>query len=118
MYLKCTFLLNLAAAATARDDPTRARRVAALVGGFAADAAAMPLHWIYDTDAIATILTAANRTASPEFLVPSHAPYYDYPPGEFSPFGEQMLVYARELAASSSVEPQAIADAYEVMWYS
>ena len=27
-------------------DPTRPRRVAALMAGFVADAAAMPLHWV------------------------------------------------------------------------
>ena len=33
------------------------RRVAAFVGGLVADAAAMPLHWIYDTNEIASIDT-------------------------------------------------------------
>ena len=40
----------------AETDATRARRIGALMGAFVADAAAMPLHWIYDTDLIATIL--------------------------------------------------------------
>ena len=40
----------------------RDRRIAALMGGFVADAAAMPLHWIYDTDLIASILDSANAT--------------------------------------------------------
>ena len=50
-----------AAAADRDTDPTRARRVAALVGGLVADAAAMPLHWIYDTAAIAQILAKDGR---------------------------------------------------------
>ena len=50
-----------AAAADTVLDPTRARRVAALVGGLVADAAAMPLHWIYDTAAIAQILAKDGR---------------------------------------------------------
>ena len=33
-----------------------------------------------------------GREANPEFLSPSHAPFYDYPVGEFTPFGEQTLV--------------------------
>ena len=37
----------------ARAAATRARRVDAIVAAFVADAAAMPLHWIYDTDVLA-----------------------------------------------------------------
>ena len=54
-------------------DPTIARRINALVAAFVADAAAMPLHWIYDTDAIAHILAASN-TSDPAFFPVSHAP--------------------------------------------
>lgn len=68
-------------------DPTRPRRIAALVAGFVADAAAMPLHWIYDTAEIASITARLNRTASPEFVTPSFAPFYSYPVGDFTPFG-------------------------------
>lgn len=82
------------------------------MSAFVADAAAMPLHWIYDTDEIASILARANATATPEFLPTSHAPFYDYPPGSFTPFGEQMAVYAHSLAQEQRVDPQAIADAY------
>ena len=91
---------------------TRARRVAAFVAAFVADAAAMPLHWIYDTDAIASILADAGREDRPEFLPTSHAPFYDYPVGRGTPFGEQMIVYARSLAAKQKVDAHAIADAY------
>ncbi|KAH8083974.1 ADP-ribosylglycohydrolase [Aureococcus anophagefferens] len=85
--------LDVAAARedAARSDATRARRVDAIVAAFVADAAAMPLHWIYDTDDLAAILAREHRAATPEFLPESHAPYYAYPPGEQTPFGEQML---------------------------
>jgi hypothetical protein len=50
-----------------RADPrTHARRVAAMVGGVVADAAAGPLFWIYDVNEIDRILKAAVR-------VPLHA---------------------------------------------
>lgn len=42
-------------------DPTHARRVAAMVGGVVADAAAGPLFWIYDVNEIEQILKAAVR---------------------------------------------------------
>ena len=54
-------------------DPTITRRIDALVAAFVADAAAMPLHWIYDTNAIADILAAGN-TSDPAFFPVSHAP--------------------------------------------
>lgn len=45
-------------------DPTHDRRVAAFVGGLVADAAAMPLHWIYDMAEIQSILVAAVSRSS------------------------------------------------------
>lgn len=44
---------------------------------------------IYDTNAIAEILARAGRTDAPEFLPQSHAPFYKYPTGSQTPFGEQ-----------------------------
>ena len=44
-----------------------------------------------------------------------HAPipqFYTYPPGEFTPFGEQMMLFAESLSAQQRVDPQAIADHY------
>ena len=91
----------------------RVRRIDAIVAAFVADAAAMPLHWIYDTDDLAAILAREHRAETPEFLPESHAPYYAYPPGEQTPFGEQMLVYLRALADSGGAfDAAATADAY------
>ena len=60
MGVRLPTLLVLAVATPAfGEDPTHDRRVAAFVGGMVADAAAMPLHWIYDTSEIASILKAA-----------------------------------------------------------
>ena len=92
----------------ADDNITRARRVAALMGAFVADAAAMPLHWIYDTDEIVSILANSNRTAQPEFFPTNkYCVFYDYPVGQFTPFGEQMAVYTHSLAVEGKVDPQA-----------
>jgi len=103
-------------AAVGAPDPTHNRRVAAFVGGLVADAAAMPLHWIYDTAEIASILKAAGREGTPEFLSPSHAPFYNYPVGTVTPFGDQTVVYAEALATAGSVDPVAIAAAYEAYY--
>ena len=52
MGLPCLLVVACAGLAgaldAARADETRARRVDAIVAAFVADAAAMPLHWIYD----------------------------------------------------------------------
>lgn len=55
---------------------------------------------------------AQGREATPEFLTPSHAPFYDYPVGEGTPFAEQTLIYATSMARAGRVDPVAIADAY------
>ena len=97
---------------------------------------------IYDTDAISSILKESNATSSPEFLPQSHCAFYDYPSGQFTPFGEQMFVYAASLARgeraavcaqsksasfhahlkshppAQTVDPQAIADAYTAYYSS
>lgn len=93
-------------------DPTEPRRVAAFVAGLVADAAAMPLHWIYDTSEIAAILAAAGREDTPEFFPVSHAPFYDYPVGELTPFGEQTMVFGGAIIKHGGVDGQAIADGY------
>lgn len=43
----------------------------------------MPLHWIYDVDQIKRM--AAN---TPEFYDPPSCPYYTYPLGSFSLYGQ------------------------------
>ena len=83
------------------------------MGAFVADAAAMPFHWIYDTDLIASVLEEYNLTETPEFFPTNkYCLYYDYAVGEFTPFGEQMAVYAHSLATQQKVDPQNIADSY------
>ena len=111
--MTCVMLLHFAAVlGSVDDDATRARRVAAFLGGFVADAAAMPLHWIYDTSLIAAILLNTSRSADPEFLPHSYVQYYDYAPGLWTPFGEQMEVYASSLARVQRVDPLDIASSY------
>eukprot|EP00729_Bicosta_minor_P016179 gene16179-29351_t len=86
------------------DLTTYKRRVAAYVGGLVADAAAMPLHWIYDVNSIASILEQAGRTDTP---------------GAGTPFAEQTSIYAHAIAdqlkggsGDWSLDVQHIADKY------
>lgn len=90
------------------------RARAAVVGAFVADAAAMPLHWIYSQ---AQITRTVGRDNTPEFYSTPQCQWYSYRTGELSPFGQQGLVYLRTLATSthvtlSFVDPVEIAGAY------
>lgn len=54
-------------------DGSRAKN--AVIGSFAADAAAMPLHWIYDHSKINAIL--GEHITAPEFFGKPSCPFYD-----------------------------------------
>ena len=51
---------------------------AILLGAAVADAAARPLHWIYDTEKIQKLICG---TANPEFWPKSESPFYNLPTG-------------------------------------
>merc|ERR550534_2368408 len=70
-----------------------------MLGAMVADAAAMPLHWIYDPDAIASLLKAAKREDRPEFFHTPSSPFYKATVGTQSPYGNQTLVLMRALAS-------------------
>lgn len=102
-------LLLAVVAATDHD-----RRIGAVTGGFLADAAVMPLHWIYDTSEIAT---KVDRFADgdPAFFSPPISPFYTYAEGENTPYGQQTRVYLSTLASSPirpRVDPVALQNAY------
>eukprot|EP00051_Salpingoeca_urceolata_P027912 m.483934 g.483934 ORF g.483934 m.483934 type:complete len:606 (-) comp23122_c0_seq1:39-1856(-) len=79
-----------------------ARAQAAILGSFVCDAAAMPLHWIYSVEKIQELV---NKRASrdPAFYTPVSSPYYTYPEGAQTPFGEQMFTILRSLASTAGV---------------
>ncbi len=61
---------------------------AALVAAFAADALALPAHWIYDTGKLAKEFGRLNQ-----FLKPAEGSYhFGKDKGEFTHYGDQMLV--------------------------
>jgi hypothetical protein len=83
--------------------PSRERALAAIVGAFVADAATMPLHWIYDQTAIEDIIkNKAKRDirahSGPEFYDPPQCPFYHYEVGTLSPYGDECFVLLRLLA--------------------
>lgn len=72
------------------------RAVAAVVGGFVADAASMGLHWIYDDAKLAGLVAAAPQ---PEFHEPPACPFYEYKSGVFSPYGDEVYPLLKYLAS-------------------
>lgn len=76
------------------DATGRAR--AAVLASFVADAASMPLHWIYNTSQVAS-LVKANR-GDPAFYPHPSCPFYEYPFGEQSPYGQQSLLTLKVLS--------------------
>jgi hypothetical protein len=99
------------AMATSAADPVSDRKVGALVGAMLADAAVMPLHWIYDTAKIAKLV----GTGHPEFFDPPSCPYYNYTLGENTLYGQQFMVYMKTLAAAtptSRPDPVALSRAF------
>ena len=80
------------------------RSRAILLGAAVADAAARPLHWIYDTDEIQKLI---GEKADPEFWPKSESPFYTLTTGANSAYFDLSLVMLRSLDQNSGVfEPR------------
>ncbi|KAG6620404.1 ADP-ribosylation/Crystallin J1 [Phytophthora cinnamomi] len=77
---------------------TKQRALAAVTGGFVADAATMGLHWIYDGDKMKQ-LAEARGEVGPEFYEPPSCPFYSYESGALSPYGAEILPLLENVAA-------------------
>jgi len=94
----------------------------ALVGGFVADAATMPLHWLYGAEKINAGMGA--KSDKPEFFETPSCPYYSskehpghYSLGQPSPYGEEALALLTHMVKNSGdfKSPDAFADDL-LMW--
>ena len=65
----------------------RVRARAALLGSLVADAATMPLHWIYEHPELDSLLHERGQAETPEFYNPPANKYYSYELGHLSPYG-------------------------------
>ena len=63
-------------------DAVTQRKIAVIVGAAVGDAAARPLHWVYDNTALQSYIK--NTWDSPEFFPKSMSPFYSLPTGETS----------------------------------
>mmetsp|Transcript_46777 Transcript_46777/g.119337 ORF Transcript_46777/g.119337 Transcript_46777/m.119337 type:complete len:428 (-) Transcript_46777:73-1356(-) len=83
------------------------RRAGAVLGSFTADAAAMGLHWIYDTTRLAKMVDGRP----PEFHKPPACPFYKYESGEQSPYGDEELLLLQAVVEGKGVDGAAIQQA-------
>lgn len=80
----------------------RSRALSAVLGALLADAAACGVQWVYDTPHLAQ-LAATSSSGHLDFFDPPQCPFFDYPPGSPSPYGQQTLVLRRSLAAAGGL---------------
>ena len=76
------------------------RKVGAILGSMVADAAVMPLHWIYNQTEIADLV----GNTDPAFHEPPSCPYYNYTFGENTQYGQEQLTYLRAMAKAGGVD--------------
>ncbi|GFS10543.1 selenoprotein J [Elysia marginata] len=88
--------------------PVLSRRVAAVVGACVADAAAMPLHWIYQQSKMESL--TANKEEI-EFRVPSANPFYRLETGRNTCYSEQAYVMLKSLVESKGLNVPHLIDA-------
>ncbi|CAH0485361.1 unnamed protein product [Peronospora farinosa] len=84
------------------------RALAAITGGFVADAATMGLHWIYDDEKMKQ-LAVAHGSAGPEFYEPPSCPFYSYESGALSPYGDEILPLLQDVAERGEFVPEKFA---------
>lgn len=74
----------------------------AVLAAFAADALALGVHWVYDTDAIAARYGRVTTLLAPELA----AYHQGKQAGDLTHYGDQMLVLLRHVADSKGFDPQ------------
>jgi len=72
------------------------RRISAILGATVADAASLPLEWIYKGDTMKEIVGDKN----PEFWPESKCPFFTVPTGSLSCYGDELATTLSSLAAT------------------
>lgn len=82
----------------------KARARAAVLGALLADAATMPLHWIYDLDKLNSLVESKTTRTQPEFFPEPSCPFYEYPLGALSPYGDEAYAVLRYAATHTDMD--------------
>eukprot|EP01031_Cornospumella_fuschlensis_P027511 gene27511-33230_t len=70
-----------------------------LKASIVSDAASMPLHWIYDQSVIAAKLSESGDATNAAFFPTPSCPFYSYPAGVLSPYGDESLPLIHSIAS-------------------
>ncbi|KAK7094696.1 crystallin J1A-like [Littorina saxatilis] len=81
------------------------RRVSVVVGALVADAAAQPLHWLYNEEKLKSIIGDKEEV---EFWEPSQNPFYRIPVGRHTCYGDQAYVILKSLVDKKGVDCEAL----------
>ncbi|CAL8311179.1 unnamed protein product [Merluccius merluccius] len=77
------------------------RAIGAIIGAAVADAAAQPMHWMYDADRLKEVLSELEPF--PEFRAESANPFYRRTTGEQTCYGDQAYVLLESLSHCGDV---------------
>nr|XP_054755491.1 crystallin J1A-like [Lytechinus pictus] len=77
------------------------RSAAAVIGCLCGDAAAQPIHWIYNLGKLQAILSALEY---PEFRFPSANPYYRIDTGKNTCYGDQAMALLESLVRCKGLD--------------
>ena len=88
------------------------RAASAVLGSFVADAAAMPLHWIYDQAQIARLV----GSGAPEFHDPPSCPFYTAPLGNNTLYGISNMVVLSVGASTGGFDPRVYQSAFYALY--
>ncbi|CAK6951961.1 Crystallin J1A [Scomber scombrus] len=80
------------------------RAIGAIIGAAVADAAAQPMHWIYNPERLKEVLS--DLEPSPEFRPQSANPFYRRETGEQTCYGDQAYVLLESLSQCGDVDVQ------------
>jgi hypothetical protein len=75
---------------------------------FISHAATMPLHWIYSQNDIATKVIGKKIS----FFDPPSCPYYNYPLGVLSPYGDESIPLLRSVASFGGFDTEDLSNQY------
>lgn len=75
-----------------------------MLGALLADAATMPLHWIYDLDKLNSLVESKTTRTQPEFFPEPSCPFYEYPLGALSPYGDEAYAVLRYAATHTDMD--------------
>lgn len=75
-------------------------KMSSVIGAVVADAASLPLQWIYSAEKMKEVV----GDKSPEFWPESHCPFYSLPTGSVCCYTDEMITTLASIAAESKVD--------------